>query len=162
MGDAKGRLLGSGVSRRAESRHVVKTAQTLALRARIVLICAEGGHNKEVAAKLYVDEGTVGNGGGALSSAGWMAYGMSRVPERQKIRTVSVHTPVVIACMVGSSESWETLTAPLPWRSRAGGGAVHSINSGLTHRGKYVSIRSPRWRGRSAWAASRGRAPLRS
>ena len=29
-----------------------KTAQALALRARIVLTCAEGGQNKEVAAKL--------------------------------------------------------------------------------------------------------------
>jgi len=31
-----------------------KTAQALALRARIVLACAEGGQNKEVAAKLGV------------------------------------------------------------------------------------------------------------
>jgi transposase len=37
-----------------------KTAQALALRARIVLACAEGGPNKEVAARLHVDEGTVG------------------------------------------------------------------------------------------------------
>src|SRR5262245_10585751 len=37
-----------------------KTAQALALRARIVLGCAEGSQNKEVAAKLRVDEGTVG------------------------------------------------------------------------------------------------------
>jgi transposase len=36
-----------------------KTAQALALRARIVLACAEGGPNKEVAARLHVDEGTV-------------------------------------------------------------------------------------------------------
>ena len=32
-----------------------KTAQALALRARIVLTCAEGGQNKEVAAKLGLD-----------------------------------------------------------------------------------------------------------
>ena len=36
-----------------------KTAQALALRARIVLACAEGGQNKEVAARLRVDQGTV-------------------------------------------------------------------------------------------------------
>lgn len=37
-----------------------KTAQALALRARIVLACAEGGQNKEVAAKLDLDRSTVG------------------------------------------------------------------------------------------------------
>ena len=37
-----------------------KTAQALALRARIILACAEGGENKEVAAKLGVVEMTVG------------------------------------------------------------------------------------------------------
>ena len=37
-----------------------KTAQALALRARIVLCCAEGVQNKEVAAKLGVVEATVG------------------------------------------------------------------------------------------------------
>lgn len=37
-----------------------KTAQALALRARIVLTCAEGGQNKEVAAKLGLDRATVG------------------------------------------------------------------------------------------------------
>ena len=37
-----------------------KTAQALALRARIVLTCAEGGQNKEVAAKLGLDRSTVG------------------------------------------------------------------------------------------------------
>jgi transposase len=36
-----------------------KTAQALALRARIVLACAEGRQNKEVATRLHVDEGTV-------------------------------------------------------------------------------------------------------
>src|SRR6187401_131997 len=29
--------------------------------------------------------------------------------------------------MLDSSESWEPQQRPLPWRSRAGGGAVHSI-----------------------------------
>ncbi len=37
-----------------------RTAQALALRARIVLSCAEGGQNKEVAAKLGLERGTVG------------------------------------------------------------------------------------------------------
>ena len=37
-----------------------KTAQALALRARIILACAEGGQNKEVATKLGVAQNTVG------------------------------------------------------------------------------------------------------
>ncbi len=37
-----------------------KTAQALALRARIVLACAEGGQNIEVAARLGLDRATVG------------------------------------------------------------------------------------------------------
>jgi transposase len=37
-----------------------KTAQALALRARIVLGCAEGGQNKDVAARLRLDSATVG------------------------------------------------------------------------------------------------------
>jgi transposase len=37
-----------------------KTAQYLALRAKIVLACAEGGTNKQVAAELAVNESTVG------------------------------------------------------------------------------------------------------
>lgn len=37
-----------------------KTVQARALRARIVLTCAEGGQNKEVAAKLGLDRATVG------------------------------------------------------------------------------------------------------
>src|SRR5262245_21715022 len=32
--------------------------------------------------------------------------------------------------MIGSSESWGPQQHPLSWHSRAGGGAVHSINSG--------------------------------
>src|SRR6185437_348437 len=36
---------------------------------------------------------------------------------------------VVIVCMFGSSESWEPQQSPYPWHSRAGGGAVHSINN---------------------------------
>lgn len=37
-----------------------KTAQALALRAQIVLACAAGSQNKDVAAKLDVDKATVG------------------------------------------------------------------------------------------------------
>src|SRR6478672_9227976 len=37
---------------------------------------------------------------------------------------------VVIVCMGSSSEPWEPYQRPHPWHSRAGGGAVHSINSG--------------------------------
>jgi len=37
-----------------------KTAQALALRARIVLACAEGGQNKDIAAEMGLDRATVG------------------------------------------------------------------------------------------------------
>src|SRR5258705_7172676 len=37
---------------------------------------------------------------------------------------------VVITCIIASSESWGPYQRPHPWHSRAGGGAVHSINSG--------------------------------
>ena len=47
-----------GKLKRLASRR--KTAQALALRARIVLACAEDSQNKEVAAKLGVVEMTVG------------------------------------------------------------------------------------------------------
>src|SRR5258705_11421273 len=36
---------------------------------------------------------------------------------------------VVITCIIASSESWGPYQRPHPWHSRAGGGAVHSINS---------------------------------
>ncbi len=39
------------------------TAQGLALRARIILACAEGEQSKVVAARLGIDPDTVGNGG---------------------------------------------------------------------------------------------------
>src|SRR5271155_335652 len=39
---------------------------------------------------------------------------------------------VVIACIPGSSESWELQQHPHLWHSRAGGGAVHSIRSGYS------------------------------
>src|ERR1700733_4020011 len=37
---------------------------------------------------------------------------------------------VVIVCISSSSESWEPYRRPDLWHSRAGGGAVHSINNG--------------------------------
>jgi hypothetical protein len=37
---------------------------------------------------------------------------------------------VVTACMSSSSESWSPQRQPILWRLRAGGGAVHSINTG--------------------------------
>src|SRR5262249_38269843 len=43
----------------------------------------------------------------------------------------AISRPIVLtACMIGSSESWGPQQHPLSWHSRAGGGAVHSINSG--------------------------------
>ena len=55
--------LGLGEAERAELTSLAsrrRTAQALALRARIVLGCAEGAQNKEVAARLGVDPVTVG------------------------------------------------------------------------------------------------------
>lgn len=51
---------------RAELTMRRKTARVLALRARIVLACAEGGQNKEVAAQLGLDRSTQANGVGVL------------------------------------------------------------------------------------------------
>ena len=53
LSDAERTELHSLASRRS-------TAQALALRARIVLACAEGGQNKAVAARLGLDRETVG------------------------------------------------------------------------------------------------------
>src|SRR5262245_6833053 len=57
---------------------------------------------------------------------------------------------VVTACMLGSSESWGPYQHPPLWHSRAGGGAVHGINSGHW----LIVIRSPRRRERGALAVS--------
>ena len=55
-----------------------KTAQSLAMRARIVLACADGGTNKQVAAELGV-ECDGGEGGGPGSSRrGWTVWSTSR------------------------------------------------------------------------------------
>ena len=62
MGVARGTLVVSEAER-AELESLAgrrKTAQALALRARIVLACAEGVENKDVAARLSVCEDTVG------------------------------------------------------------------------------------------------------
>lgn len=62
---ARGRLAALVLSETERSELVSlaarrNTAQALALRARIVLGCAEGKQNKEVATRLRVDQGTVG------------------------------------------------------------------------------------------------------
>src|SRR5262249_25066239 len=59
--------------------------------------------------------------------------------------------PTVIACMFSSSDSWELQQHPRLWHSRAGGGAVHSIRSGLIHcsKGTCYSITSSASHGES-------------
>jgi hypothetical protein len=42
--------------------------------------------------------------------------------------------------MLGSSESWLHQQQPYSWHSRAGGGAVHSINSGYYERWQPVGF----------------------
>jgi hypothetical protein len=50
---------------------------------------------------------------------------------------LAMSRPIVLTvCIDSSSESWELYQPPLPWHSRAGGGAVHSIISALAHRSK--------------------------
>jgi transposase len=61
IGRPKADLVLSGAEREQLTRWArrAKTAQYLAMRAKIVLACAEGGMNKQVAADLGVDESTV-------------------------------------------------------------------------------------------------------
>jgi hypothetical protein len=60
-----------------------KTAQALAVRARIVLECARGLENQEVAARLRVAKGTVGNGAAGLSRSEWTGCMTSLAPARR-------------------------------------------------------------------------------
>src|ERR1700682_4994624 len=59
---------------------------------------------------------------------------------------------VVIVCMGSSSESWEPYQRPHPWHSRAGGGAVHSINNGRCENSlnNLVGAGEQRWRNSEA------------
>ena len=59
------------------------TAQALALRARIILACAEGEQSKVVAAGLGVDPETSVSGAGASPSVGLTVFGTSRAPGRR-------------------------------------------------------------------------------
>jgi hypothetical protein len=52
-----------------------------------------------------------------------------------KNRLCDVETDCRDACMFGSSESWAH-----PWHFNAGGGAVHSIKTGLMHCSKTASF----------------------
>jgi hypothetical protein len=51
-----------------------KTAQALSLRARMILGCASGANNTQVAAEMGVKAQTVGNGGPAFWSREWTGY----------------------------------------------------------------------------------------
>ena len=60
-----------------------KTAQALALRARIVLACAEGGQNKEVAAKLGSGPRDGGQMAAAVCPIAWRDFATNRAPGRR-------------------------------------------------------------------------------
>ena len=57
-----------------------KSAQALALRSKIVLACAEGTANKEVAGRFGVTPQMVGKWRARFVASGWMAWPMSRGP----------------------------------------------------------------------------------
>lgn len=86
-----------------------KTSQYLALRAKIVLRCAEGGTNKQAAADLGVDESTWIAGGPGSSPSAWTACMMS--PDRAGRRR---------SCWIRSkTSSWRPWN-PLPARTHTG------------------------------------------
>ena len=60
-----------------------KSAQALALRARMILLCAEGATNTRVAEQIQVRTQTVGKCGSVLWTGGWTACWMNRVPVRR-------------------------------------------------------------------------------
>ncbi len=70
-----------------------KTAQALALRARIVLACAEGAQNKDVAAKLGLDNRRWVNGADVLSSIEWTGCATSRARARRARSTMPASKP---------------------------------------------------------------------
>src|SRR5215468_9613963 len=55
-----------------------KSAQAMAMRARIVLSCGQGMSNSEVARKLHIAGATVGKWRNASESLGWRGCWMSR------------------------------------------------------------------------------------
>ncbi len=74
LSEAERRVLENWAKRR-------KTAQGLALRARIVLACAGGGSNIAVAARLRVSRGTVTKWRARFLAGGWTGWPMSPVRE---------------------------------------------------------------------------------
>jgi len=60
-----------------------KTAQALALRARIVLLSAEGRSNTDIAGKLQVSLPTAESGGNDFWTSVWTDCSMSRAPARR-------------------------------------------------------------------------------
>jgi hypothetical protein len=63
--------------------HRRSTAQAMALRARIILACAEGGHNTQVAERLGVIPQTVGRWRTRFIQSVWMAFSTNPGPVRR-------------------------------------------------------------------------------
>ncbi|MGY3591860.1 hypothetical protein ACVIGB_008559 [Bradyrhizobium sp. USDA 4341] len=76
---------------RAELKSLTTGRKTAQLRARIVLTCAEGGQNKEVAAKPGLGRST--SGGGALWSGAWTGCMTRPAPGRHVRLTMSASKP---------------------------------------------------------------------
>jgi hypothetical protein len=62
-----------------------KTSQVLALRAKIVLACADGRENKAVAALLRTSEHNVARWRGGSSRAGWTGWATRSAPGRPRV-----------------------------------------------------------------------------